>query len=100
MTASLIPMMNPHATCGRNKARSGTAGAVPMHYGGDQARGGRWGSSGMNSVASSDTRGVTALGASGGVGAAVSGTPVNTWWQQLWPLPKLMSCAGVLLSGA
>jgi hypothetical protein len=45
---------------------------------GNQARGGRWGSSGMNRVLSSNTRGVTASGGAGVPGITVDGKPENT----------------------
>jgi hypothetical protein len=45
---------------------------------GNQARGGRWGSSGMNRVLSSKTRCVIASGGAGVPGTIVDGTPENT----------------------
>ncbi len=51
---------------------------MPLSSDGNQARGGRWGSSGMKSVASNSTRGVTAPGGAGMPGIAAEGTPENT----------------------
>ena len=94
MIADFQYMTIPSTTGGRNTARSGDAAECAesrcVTEKGNRARGGRWGSSGMCRVLSSDTRGTTAWGATGDSGITEAVTPENAWWQQEWP--EELSC--------
>lgn len=68
---------------------------MPLSSDGNQARGGRGGSSGMNRVVSDGTRDARICGASGGLAINAGAAADTTWWQQEWPLAD---SAGSLLS--
>lgn len=59
---------------------------MPLSSDGNQARGGRWGSSGMNRVFSNGTRAASIAGAAGVPAIRAGAAADTTWWQQEWPL--------------
>lgn len=85
--ANLDCMMIPigvRAVCSPNAAPALDARAHHLKCG-DQARGGRWGSSGMNRVYSNGMRAASIDGAAGMLAISVGTAADTTWWQQEWP---------------